>query len=54
MLWAQRPLLALPARLWLCGIPQIADAIERLAGMRQQVAEAALQRARAADKAGAR
>jgi iron complex transport system substrate-binding protein len=32
-----RPVLELPGRLWLCGTPHIADAIERLAGVRESV-----------------
>jgi iron complex transport system substrate-binding protein len=43
-LW--RPVLELPARSWLCATPHIADAIERLAGIRGSVQEA--MRARAA------
>ena len=32
-----RPVLELPGRFWLCGTPHIADAIERLAGVRESV-----------------
>jgi hypothetical protein len=45
--------LALPARLWLCGTPYIADAVERLAAVRDGVREAARQRAGAAGGVGA-
>jgi iron complex transport system substrate-binding protein len=45
MLRSRRPVLALPARLWLCGTPQIADAVERLAAARDGVLAAARQRA---------
>jgi iron complex transport system substrate-binding protein len=45
MLRSIRPVLALPSRLWLCGTPQVADAVARLAAMRGGVLEAARQRA---------
>jgi iron complex transport system substrate-binding protein len=35
-----RPVLELPARSWLCGTPHIADAIERLADVRENVERA--------------
>jgi len=41
-----RPVLELPGRFWLCGTPHIADAIERLAGVRESVQEAMQARTR--------
>jgi hypothetical protein len=46
MLRARRPVVALPWSYWLCGTPHIADAIERLASVRQSVREMTEERAR--------
>jgi iron complex transport system substrate-binding protein len=54
MLRSGRPVLALPSRLWLCGTPQIADAVARLAAVREEVLAAARQRAGGAGGVGAR